>query len=299
MSDYQIIINEGVDENTKEIIEKYWLFENNEFKYSLKHFQENYALNQNTLVKLIKAHSYCLKKVSCDDCSDIFDLKIETKGYFKDSGYGNFCPKCQEIRNLKKLEQDKERKRLQDEYLLNELKKREEKMSHAVERQLWLTLNISELSTLKEFVRLKDMVLIKKYLYNKLTYKQIAYYENKFQELGFIFFPSYKKNFIEFAPNLEVEILNYNPVNEIPSNWGISEKLGFSLAKKIIKTTPTQGDYAGTFELAEDVILKANQKYVYGGWIQTDGSINLRFTPAKDLNSPIQTNFDDSFPWFE
>ena len=296
MDNYQIIMNDGIDENTKEIIEKYWLIENNEFKYSFKYFQEKYALNQNILVKLIKSNSYCLKKVSCNDCNDFFQIKIETKSNFKDSRYGNVCTKCEELRKLKRIEIEQESKRINDENLAYEVKKREEKMSKVVERKLWLTLNIDDLTILQKFVRLNEMSLIRKYLYNELTSKEIKYYETMFQDFGFIYFPSYQKNIVEFAPNFETEILNYKPIKELHPNTKMSENLRFTLAKKIEKTSKTQGDYAGTFTLPNDVILKANQLYVYGGWIQPNGSLSISFTPAKDLNSTIQTKFDEPFP---
>ena len=41
------------------------------------------------------------------------------------------------------------------------------------------------------------------------------------------------------------------------------------------------------------MILKAGEVYLYGGWIQNDQSINLKFTPINQINkAPNQTKLD-------
>ena len=70
--------------------------------------------------------------------------------------------------------------------------------------------------------------------------------------------------------------------------------LSFSLVPNIRKTKPRQPEYSGTFKLLDDVILKAGVKYIYGGWINTDGSINLKFQPESEIKRKVeQTNIEE------
>lgn len=57
------------------------------------------------------------------------------------------------------------------------------------------------------------------------------------------------------------------------NNSNLSEDqsiLGFSLERKINRTNEMQRNYCGILILKEDVILKAGEVYLYGGWIQND-----------------------------
>ena len=78
-----------------------------------------------------------------------------------------------------------------------------------------------------------------------------------------------------------------------PTSSQSEDSLSFSLAKKEHKTKPKQPDYSGTFTLPTDIILKAGVKYIYGGWIQTDLSINLKFTPLANIVSVQQTDIEN------
>ncbi|MFW5871625.1 MAG: hypothetical protein ACOCUT_00815 [bacterium] len=64
--------------------------------------------------------------------------------------------------------------------------------------------------------------------------------------------------------------------------------LGFSLAKNFNKTNVRQPDYSGTFVLKRPVKLDADVKYIYGGWLNTDGSINLKIQPISNLVQKVE-----------
>ena len=91
MAKYQVIINEGVDENTKEIINKYWHYDGNKFTYLMSNIIAHYSLRQNSLLKLISTNSYCLKERKCIECRQKFNIKIDIlREIFNSSGFSHF-----------------------------------------------------------------------------------------------------------------------------------------------------------------------------------------------------------------
>lgn len=73
--------------------------------------------------------------------------------------------------------------------------------------------------------------------------------------------------------------------NDTEFDKEISNTLGFSLFKNKNKTTSRQPYFSTVFTLSHDVILKKGEKYIAGGWIQTDQSLNVKFTPLSDLEN--------------
>lgn len=72
-----------------------------------------------------------------------------------------------------------------------------------------------------------------------------------------------------------------------------SSILRFSLAKTDKRINSNQPHYGGTFTLKQDIVLKADVQYIYGGWINNDNSISLIFQPNSEyIKRPEQTSFD-------
>lgn len=114
-------------------------------------------------------------------------------------------------------------------------------------------------------------------------------YIKKLEKKGLIFIERSGSNIIKFDYD---KSLIYHIKQDISTN--IIDYLSFSLSKRANeKTNPKQPDYSGTFTLPCDVVLKANEKYLYGGWLLTDGSINLKFTPIKDIKKVEQAKIED------
>ncbi len=188
------------------------------------------------------------------------------------------------VTRMSNSNQEKEKKRLEEEQILKEIQEHEHKMEQAVETKAWLKLNEEEFEELKEFIYLNDMKAINSRLRKREDFQKYYDIELKLQELGLIYINLFRRE-IEFAPGLEESIFDYLHKH----NSNVAENLSFSLAKKLNKTSVKQPDYGGTFNLTEDVLLKANQDYIYSAWVQTDGSINLKFTPLKELQTKTPT----------
>jgi uncharacterized Zn finger protein (UPF0148 family) len=258
----------------------------------VSYFFDRYSLNQNQLSKLIKANSHCKVQEICADCSETFDRFVPTKGYFK-FNYPVICPTCNE-----KIEQEQiERKKRYDEELRIEQEKIEqeskEKFEKAIADEKWLELNDYELSTLRTILRNNNLTSVFKNVFkDDLSDKYIWSVITKLDKLGLIQTRRNNRNYLD-AIEVDPRMLHHLKDPTKGDKVNMPDYFGFSLSKKLNKTTPNQPDYGGTFILPTDIILRANETYVYGGWILSDGSINLKFTPAKDIHVVEQTTFEN------
>lgn len=277
------------DEIELNLISDYWENNNGQFKFSLNELSKKYSLKSHSITKIIKEKSEVFKETKCYDCQELYQVKIETKG--KWNPYSELCQNCQLERTHKQKEFELEQKRVIEE---NERERRaeiENTFQQAISEKRWLNLNQYKFETLKKIINLKELRLIKKEVYNGNFYdKQVWIAVNKLNNLGLIFirrddFSNHVHSF-EFSEKLENEILQ-----EINTN--IVDYLSFSLVKKMNRTEVRQPNYSGTFTLQSDILLKAGEKYIYGGWEQTDGSINLKFTPIREIEKrTIQTDIE-------
>ena len=292
MHRYTVQINQEVDNITKELINDYWLFNNNEFEYSLNQLADKYNLTVSKITKLIKDNSTCTVSIDCTNCNKTFPRIVDTKGFFKVSKHSSIlCSECQEKQDI--LIQEKKQEdfyKYLEEKIINEEKKNE-KFLKAIQTKQWLKLNPVEKDILIKIIESNGVKnAIRKTVFNSNFYdKSIWTIINRLERKGLIFVERNNDNSVicfDFHKSLIDYISNDIPVKTTNS-------LSFSLSKKAYKNRPKQPDYAGTFTLPYDVLLKAHEAYLYGGWILSDGSINLKFTPVKDVNKVKQTEIED------
>ena len=292
MEGYSIHFEEGIDSETKKIAEEYWEIENGEFVNTVSYFFDRYSLNQNQLSKLIKANSHCKVQEICADCSETFDRFVPTKGYFKFK-YPVTCPSCNE-----RIEQDRieSKKRYLEEQKI-ELEKIEleskEKFEKAIADEKWLELNDFELNILRAILKNNNLKSVFRNVFkDDLSDKYIWSVITKLDKLGLIQTRRNDRNYLD-AIEIDPRLIHHLQEPTKAKSNKTPDYLSFSLSKKLNKTEAKQPDYGGTFILPTDIILKANETYVYGGWILSDGSINLKFTPAKDIHVVEQTTLEN------
>lgn len=273
MTAYRINISGEIDETTKMLLEDYWHIENGKFSNRAKDISMKYGLTQASMTKLVRENSYCdILLENCIDCGVDRKFQIYSQSAFNFPHYENSgrCDDCTKKFKKKKIEE--EEWRIAQERSL--------KMSNAINQKIWLTLSEFEFEILKKIIVSYDTNGAFSYVFdgnirNKFIWKAV----NKIEKLGLI-----KVERTNGGKSLEFQC-DPRLKNEIRGNF---EKkavtyLSFSLSRKTNKITSRQPDYSGTFTLKNDVLLKAGEKYLYGGWIQTDDSINLKFTPIKDI----------------
>lgn len=274
MKNHRINIADEIDETTKMLLEDYWHIDNGKFSNRAKDILVKYGLTQATMNKLVKENSYCdILLEKCIDCGIDRKVQIYSQSAFNSPDY-EISGRCGDCTEKFKRKRDKEE-------MWRIAREKSLKMSNAINQKIWLTLSEFELEILKKIIVSYDTNEAFSYVFdgnirNKFIWRAV----NKIEKLGLI-----NVERTNGGKSLEFQ---YDPrlKNEIKGNF---EKktvtyLSFSLSKKTNKITSRQPNYSGTFTLRNDILLKAGEKYLYGGWIQTDESINLKFTPLKDID---------------
>jgi len=297
MIDYKIHISDEADIQSKQLIADYWLFENNEFVYNLHQLSEKHDVPLNKVSNLIKKYSRCEITEKCEKCDKMFPRIAETKGFFKrGSYYDTICPEWEaEEERLDQLE--RERRRQERERLAQEMiEQRSRIFEEALERKAWRELNFYEMDVLNKIIACgMDLKLVKKNVFNNNFYdKTVWKIVNKIERLDLV---SVVRNGYGSVVNIEWDrrlpsLLEGSQTTD--SKGEVRDYYGFSLHKSKNQLTPRHPYYSGTFTLETDIVLRANVKYIYGGWVQTDGSITLKFTPHdKIVKYPVQTSIEE------
>ncbi len=272
---YNINISKDTTKLKREIIKKYWALENMEFKNKPSILKKEYNISQYELNNIIKNNSTCeINKNECIECGIELIYNVTSQTQFREKANSTIihCEECQEKHN-KQLK--KERELNQTIYINQNLQK-------ALAHRLWEKLTINEFSVLKSIIKIKDRNIIFKELFSQ-NYQGTWTIVNKLERIGLISVLRSEKSVIgfDFLTELENKILNFD--EKIETVLKPKNNLSFSLARKTNKSKENQPDYSGVFVLPVDIVLKKGIDYIYGGWIQSDGSINLKFTPKEEL----------------
>lgn len=281
----KIETNQEVTELENEIIKKYWDFQETEFINKPSLLKTEYSISQYELNKFIREKSsFILNKGECVGCGVELVYNVKSQTQFREIINANIihCEECRE-ESQKKLSEE----RIQTKTLF-----RNQNLLKALEHRLWEKLTTEEFDVLKDIVKLKERDAIFKYVFSK-DYQGTWTKVNKLERLGLIDVLRGDNNSIisfDFLEQLEDKILNFDEI--IENQPVLRNNLSFSLAQKLNKTRLNQPDYSGIFILPTDVLLKKGVEYIYGGWVQSDGTINLKFTPKDEVFSTTQKNIE-------
>ena len=190
-------------------------------------------------------------------------------------------------------EREEEQIRISQEYSSKLKEGIDKKFKNAIANEAWSDLNDFELLTLKRIVENKSLAEIKLNVFGGDFYHQFIWgVINKLDRLGLIHVVRTHRGSVEaitFDESLESYIYQgFKPKTNRP------DYLSFMLKKNIDKIEAKQPDYHNTFILPTEVVFKANEKYLAGAWLQTDGSLRLKFTPTKDIGYSVnQTRIEE------
>ncbi|AOW08939.1 hypothetical protein [Flavobacterium gilvum] len=298
MKDYEIHIDEDLDAKSKQMLNDYWLIQDGIFLNKVAGIIKMHGIKQGELNTLLEKHAHCeINHGNCCECDKEMKDKIFLRSDFNYTFKSkvNNCSECREEFRRKNEKEWKEHQNRQEE-------KRKEKLAffdEVVNEKKWLELPKNELNILYKLIENKTMNKIFANVFNgNRGDKSMWRYVYKFESLGF--FNAIRNGIwvdkLEFDERINEAIKNLF-LNKADSDKDREpstalDELRFSLARKEYKQTINHPDYSGAFTLQRDVIFRAKEKYIYSGWIQTDGSINLRFTPVSNLQSSnvIQEN---------
>lgn len=290
MYGYKVHIETNLDETSKVVIEDYWSMENDEFVNNFTYLSQKYNLKNHEITKLVKANSYCIVNEKCLNCNEMFERKVETKGNFKNKNHKKRCEKCQIDYLQEQQRAEEERIEIGRIFLEHYNNQKKQKFELAIQNKRWLDLNEYELEILKMILQSENLKDIKRTVFNGDFHDQSIWRSvNKLEKLGLIVIERGYENRVE---NIDYsnELMNHLTT---PIKTKVSEILSFSLLKKDNKISARHPDYSGTFTPNTDIILKAGVKYISGGWILSDNSINLNFKPLANSDVPIQTKIEE------
>ena len=283
METYKIEIADDVNEDYSEIINEYWEPGEKEFKNKPKQICTKHNITLGELNRIVKDFSKCeITHGYCTDCGQAMISTVYSQTSFLESRRKTLerCSDCSQT-FFKNIQEELERQREEKKLDL------EKKFELAVHERRWNDLTDEELDILKKIVHYKEKKLIGQEVFNGDWFDNSIWNKIKrIKRLGLIEIErnEYDGSIIRFLfpQDLEQEFGNNNFVDtEL-------DFLGFSLAKNINKSNVRQPDYSGTFVLKRPVKIDAAVKYIYGGWLNTDGSINLKIQPISSLVQKVK-----------
>jgi RNase P subunit RPR2 len=291
MIEFKVEIAPNVDDDYSTIINEYWQMSDNEFVNKPKQINARYNITLAELNKIIKDFSRCdITHAHCSECGQAIVSSVYSQTSFKENKR-KIISKCNECSHQYYMNIESEKQRLKAESQLS----MEKKFELAVQERRWNQLTDEELEILRKIVHFKDKKLINKEVFNGNFYdKSIWFKVKRIEKLGLIEIEREDSGSIIrflFPAILEKEIFTDSAIGNVELDF-----LGFSLAKNIHKTNVRQPDYSGTFILSRPVKLEAEIKYIYGGWINTDGSINLKIQPLANITQRVENNDMSSEP---
>lgn len=260
-----------------DLLEEYWALEDNNFIHKPSLICEKYKLNQSELKKIISTYSNCRVKYGfCNSCKTSLVTTIHSQAKFKEYINSSFKTKCSECITKEREEENKKLK----QHIAKQHEIAQTKFIKAIDEETWFDLNDEELDVLLKIVSYKTKPLI---YANVLNYdpfnRKIWNIINHLVDKGLIYLiRDFNNSVLEYVfPNILVEIVNKR-------KKVIASKETFSL--KLNKNPKYPGGkqplYIGDFIFPEKVVLKANQKYAYAIWENTDGSIIFKLIPKQN-----------------
>ncbi|AOW10472.1 hypothetical protein [Flavobacterium gilvum] len=285
MKYFEIYIDEDLDIKSKTILNDYWIIDEGNFLNKPAKIVQTYDITLGELTKLVKKHSCCeITHGNCRECKEVMMEKVAAQTVYMSSMRNKIhtCSKCQ-IELRKKAE-----KQYQDR--LEEIRKMQRlNFEIALIDKKWTELPANELSMLYSLIQNKTKKNIYANVFKGNCFDKTMWnYVKKFENLGFLNVIRDGNSVVEFEFDERINEVIKNLFlkktdADLYSDSSVSNILRFSLTKKEYKKTDRDPDYGGIFTLPGDIILKANTRYIFGGWTLTDGSINLSFTPLADL----------------
>lgn len=294
MNNSRILVSANISKDQKNLIADYWEMESDEFKFNLAQLSVKYGFTTPAITKTIIDHSRFFISEICPQCGNRYERRVTSKGKFKFVHDILQCPPCKEaqlIHEENKRSQEIEEIKLR---IKQKQKLKDDFLEKAIDGQEYQNLTELELETLKVISMCTNYhQIVYKLFKGKKDYKNNEIWSviERLETIGLLFI---EREWDQVKNILAPSNIKFYFNNMMGKN--IDNELSFSLSKRLLRATPKHPHYSGTFTLQTDVILKAGVKYIYGGWEQTDQSINLKFTPADQIKKVHQTTEVEETP---
>lgn len=263
----------NLDEETIEIINKYWEMDNGTFLNSPTELRTELGITQPKLNSIIKENSETnLYVEDCVDCEKPIIIPVTSqstaKSKIEDTYYQ--CSECW-------TELNKELKEI--EFPSQKL----HRLKYAIKVRYWNKLTGEELAVLKKVVGYNDYRTLRK----DFIQTNFEHYWPIIEKLDRFSLIEIKRDPINpgietiyFLPELAEE-LEITPSNNIFTE----SSLNFHLPKRINRTKETQPNFSKRIVFDKDIVIEKGTEYFCSVWVNSDGSINFGMKPISELTA--------------
>ncbi|MFW5720819.1 MAG: hypothetical protein ACOCWW_00370 [Bacteroidota bacterium] len=305
------------EERNKEILKKYWeIDDHGNFLNRPTDIKEQYGISIPEIRKLVKEYSYVtFDKGQCEcgnpiliEVSSQQQLNEEVRDYKKyDYAYPLKCEKCLKEEELKAQQLREKEKQIEREHFNEKFEEAQKKLEIAFKEERWRLLDDDEFDVLLVMARSKSKGQVFHTLFNGKDFhspegKEVWKMINKLDSLGLIWINRDIKGSINdfyMIDSLRQSLLEYIDEPYEPGldpNYFVSSKedtFRFFLRPNGHKIKTKHPNYSGKFTLTKNILLEENKEYRYGGWINDDGTIYIKITPADEPFLDAKERYDE------
>lgn len=265
----EIAVEDGLDEDTIRLIDKYWQINGTDFVYKIKDIQSHFYFTQPEITKKVSNLSNAVLVLErCSKCNDEIKFGLEHRSHcyelLKDELLRLLCGKCQLAFNYI--------------YNANHNPTRTEfRLQYFFEIKIWDKLAQDEQDFLKQFLKASSYKKILKNLQGTefdLVWKRIE----KLECYGILHFERDTENKlvnIIYHPDLRKELIG--------DLYDREDEISVKLLPKGNRSYSIQPHYTRKIQFDKDVVLKAGVDFMCSMWHNEDGSVLVKLTPLSQI----------------
>jgi len=289
---FQIEYLNSPNVRTKQIIQKYWVYQTNKFPNKPKRIILEYNLTYRKLRDINTKFSVVTAIRNCLECNKIIEYTVSSHYDFSSSVYWNsICKSCRD-------EQHKERRKIEAKKVQLKEESRRKKLEAGIENRAWEEFTDKELRLILKIIDNPDTSTIgfKKSLYNYKEGWTLLYKANEQCLLDVdLNTTGNEVLYFHFSKNLKpiLEKLLYPKINSEEHhsvNWS---RLSFKLKKNKNKFNKDSPTFGGTVEFKRDLFIKAGTECLYGVWPRSDDNMWIAITPLQEVIASKNTSLDN------
>lgn len=283
MKEYKVTINSNIDENDLKLVKEYWELNDKEFVHKISHLANEYKVTAPRVKKIAMENSSCqIIHGTCKECNRILRNVVYCRRDFKLYIWIPFegtCGECEREINIR-LKEEKRLKRIQ--YL-------KEKFEKGIEQKTWTLLSRQEFKILMLIVKFKKSNIIEDLVFNNsIKDKKALNILTKLENLDLVVVDNLNYSSLprvyNFSDKLEDIIFKFDPINlENDNKFEFFESENHFMVNVLRNIRKEDGsrqpDYTSNITIKKSILLEEGVQYSFAGWVQENGSINLKIYP--------------------
>ncbi|APA64257.1 hypothetical protein [Maribacter sp. 1_2014MBL_MicDiv] len=291
---YSVIIRNNPDDETLNLLNRYWLFEKGHFLNKPKKLAAEKKIRIRELFDIIKEYSHSILTINCKNCINLVERNVNSQSSFAELVRNK--PLCKACEAIRKKENDEANKRILEIWKQEQEQQEKNNQSilrfyEAIQRFEETRFDNNEARFILNFIKNHgNIVSWAYYIENYSIY-------NKFKLLGLL---EIEENTIDkyvtitYPEQLEgllSELLKTEASTNEPKDSNPWSRLSFHLEKNKSYRNSNTPRFSGTIIFKEDIVIKKGTKCLYGVWDRDHDDAWLTLTPTSDIivakNKPI------------